>query len=87
MKENEKQSQRSQGIKRVTLVSSIVLPVVFFGLSIFRDIHYGGSDTARDAFLILGVISIVLPVIVYKIGYWIADGFNRDDKKREGESS
>ena len=61
--------KRSAGIKRVTITLTIVLPIVCFILAAALDSHVLGGFI---------LISIPVPVVAYKIGYWIADGFQRD---------
>ena len=61
--------KRSAGIKRVAITLTIVLPIVCFILA-----------AALDSYVLWGfcLICIPLPAIVYKVGYWIAGGFQRD---------
>ena len=61
--------KRSAGIKRVTIILTIVLPIVCFILAAALESHVLWG---------FGLICIPLPAIVYKVGYWIADGFQRD---------
>ena len=61
--------KRSAGIKRVAITLTIVLPIVCFILAEALDSYVLGG---------FGLICILLPAIVYKVGYWIADGFQRD---------
>lgn len=61
--------KRSTGIKRITITLTFVLPIVCFILAAALDSEVLGG---------FGLICIPLPAIVYKVGYWIADGFHRD---------
>lgn len=61
--------KRSTGIKRITITLTFVLPIFGFILN---------AALGSDALGVLGLICIPLPAIVYKVGYWIADGFQRD---------
>lgn len=69
--------KRSTGIKRIAITFTIVLPIVFFSFSFlaYDVLHNSGLGAILAWF---SLMSIPLPVVVYKIGYWIADGFQRD---------
>ena len=69
--------KRSTGIKRIVITCTIVFPIVFFSLAFVADEVPYNSRLAGNLRL-LGLIFIPLPVVVYKFGYWIADGFQRD---------
>ena len=62
--------KRSAGIKRVAITLTIVLPIVCFILA-----------AALDSYVLWGFMLNMHPrcrAIVYKVGYWIAGGFQRD---------
>ena len=69
--------KRSTGIKRISITCTVVLPIVFFSLS-FAAYDAFSSSSLGAVLGWFGLISIFLPAIVYKVGYWIADGFQRD---------
>ena len=67
--------KRSIGMKRIAILCTIMLPIVFFVLgAAFDDSGVG----IGEAFYCLSVVCLFLPFLTYKIGYWVADGFQRD---------
>ncbi len=62
--------KRSTGIKRITILATVLLAITPVVLAVIKDGYIGDYG----GFVLLGAF----PVIVYKIAYWIADGFQRD---------
>ena len=63
--------KRSTGIKRIAILCTILLPIVFYILEV-------AFPTQDERFFFVACVSIILPLLAYKIGYWVADGFQRD---------
>ena len=61
--------KRSAGIKRITISCTFLFPIVIFCLAV------AGVPEVISIFIL---ISIPVPVVAYKVGYWIADGFQKD---------
>ena len=63
--------KRSTGIKRITIFCTLIFPILFLILN---------ASLARDPGASWGftIPLAILPLFVYKVGYWIADGFQRD---------
>ncbi len=65
--------KRSEGLRRLVVVCTIGLPAVL----LLSMIMVGVNTSLGDKLVLLAVISIFVPFVTYKCGYWIADGFNK----------
>ncbi len=63
--------KRPSGIKRITIICTFIFPIIFLILN-------GSLASDPEANWGFMIPLAILPAIVYKVGYWIADGFQRD---------
>ena len=68
-------AKRSTGIKRMTIVATLILPVFLFLTAIVTGIF---NEDLGLTIAVYSLFSIVIPFAAYKVGYWIADGVQRD---------
>lgn len=71
--------ERSVGIRRIAVVCTVALPLVFFGIAL--AVEHMGYPARGEILLILAFISLFLPLATYKVGDWIADGFKHKESK------
>lgn len=80
---NTKQPQ-SEGVRRIVIVCSVVLPVLWVMLAIRAIGEFNLNENELGYFVICAVVSgIVLfftPGVIPKLIYWISDGFSIDRK-------
>ena len=68
--------KRSTGIKRITIACTFLLPI--FILFLAGLVLAVNLEVIAGFLTVVILISIPVPVVAYKVGYWISDGFQRD---------
>ena len=68
-------AKRSIGIKRMAIVATFILPVFLFLTAIVAGFFH---EDLAITIAFCSLFSIGVPIAVYKVGYWIADGFHQD---------
>ena len=75
---------RSEGVRRIVIVCSVVLPVlwVMWAIGAIGEINLRGNELAYFAIcvVVFGIVLFFTPGVIPKLIYWISDGFSIDKR-------
>ncbi len=71
--------KRSEGVKRITLVFSVLSVIVFIlGIAIDSDFFSNVPPIGWFIIIVGAIVAYLIPQMIRIVIYWIVDGFRKD---------